>query len=76
MNSHDLSVSLRAQQLNCLHDQALRQAQTLRDEAIDDFWRGANAALRGRLSGVQRAAVRLSHRLQRHQQLRSGTPAG
>lgn len=75
MSSHDPSVSLSAQELNHLHDRALRQAYTLRDEAIDDFWRGANAALRGRLSSAQRAVVRLSHRLQRHQQLRSGTPA-
>jgi hypothetical protein len=61
-----------ANQLNRLHDDARQLARTLRDEAIDDFWRGANAALWGRLSTARRAAARLSHRLQRHQQLRAG----
>ena len=72
MNAHQLSSRFSAQELNRLHDQALLQARTLRDAAIDDFWRGANAALWGRLSSARRAAARLSHRLQRHQQLRAG----
>jgi len=61
-----------AHQLNRLHDRARQAAPQLRDEAIDDFWRGANAALWSQLSGARRAATRLSHRLQRHQQLRTG----
>jgi hypothetical protein len=73
MNSHELSGSLSAQELNRLHDQALLQARTLRDAAIDEFWRGANAALWARLSSARRATTRLAHRLQRHQQLRHGS---
>jgi len=63
---------MNANQLNRLHDDARQRAHSLRDEAIDEFWRGANAALWGSLSSARRAAARLSHRLQRHQQLRAG----
>ena len=72
MNAHQLSSRFNAQELNRLHDQALLQARTLRDAAIDDFWRGVNAALWAELSSARRATTRLSHRLLRHQQLRSG----
>lgn len=57
-----------------LHDEALQQAPQLRQQAIDEFWRGLNAALWGSLSAVQRAATRLSHRLQQHQQQRQRGP--
>lgn len=63
---------MNAHQLNRLHDQARQSAYQLRDEAIDEFWRGANAALWSQLSSARRAATRLSQRLQRHQQLRTG----
>jgi hypothetical protein len=72
MSSHQLSSRLSAQELNRLHDRALLQARTLRDAAIDDFWRGVNVALWARLSSARRATTRLSHRLQRHQELRNG----
>lgn len=76
MNSYDLSSGLSIQQLNRLHEQALLQAPRLRDEAIDEFWRGANAVLWARLSTAQRAATRLTQRLRRHHQLRADTLAG
>ena len=60
--------------LNRLHDQARQRALLLREEAIDDFWRGANALLWGPLSSARRAAARLSQRLQHHRQLRGTIP--
>ena len=59
-----------------LHDEALRQAPLLRQQAIDDVWRGLNAALWGRLSAARRAATRLSHRMQQHQRQRGSHAAG
>nr|WP_315466095.1 hypothetical protein [uncultured Rhodoferax sp.] len=37
-----------------LHDQARRDAQRLRREAVDDFWRGAYALWLRSLAGAQR----------------------
>ena len=62
-------------ELNHLHDEALRRAHDLRDDAIDDFWRGANAVLWAQLSSARRAAARLSQRLQHHRQLRQAPAA-
>jgi hypothetical protein len=73
MNPQDRSTHLSAAELNRLHDQARHRAVALRIEAIDDFWRGANAVLWAQLSSARRAATRLSQRLQHHQQLRSAT---
>jgi len=70
MNPQHRIAHLSAAQLNRLHDQARQEAVTLRSEAIDDFWRGANAVLWAQLSSARRAATRLSQRLQHHQQLR------
>ena len=53
-----------------IKDAALRQAQELRREAIDDFWRGADAAWAATLGGAQRSARRLAQRLIRHAELR------
>jgi hypothetical protein len=57
-------------ELNRRHEQARKRAAALRGEAIEQFWRGLNAALWAQLSSAQRAATRLSQRLQRHRQLR------
>lgn len=65
-----LIAGLSLVELNRLHEDARHRAGMLRDEAIDDFWRGVNAALWAQLSGARRAATRLSLRLQRHRQLR------
>ena len=75
MNPQDPNARLSAAELNRLHDQARCRAGTLRDEAIDEFWRGVNAALWGQLSSARRAATRLSQRLQRHRQLRGTSPS-
>ncbi len=46
-----------------LHDRAREDAEALRAEAMDDFWRGANAAFGATLHTAQRSAQRLAHRL-------------
>lgn len=56
--------------LNRLHDLAQQRAQQLRREAIDDFWRGADAAWASTLSGARRSAQRLAHSLARHDRAR------
>lgn len=57
-----------------LYDQALSRAHALRQEAIDDFWRGADAvwqrSLQTGVNGARRAAQRLQLRLQRHAGMR------
>jgi hypothetical protein len=60
-------------ELNRRHEQARRRAAALRSEAVDQFWRGLNAALWAQLSSVQRAATRLSQRLQRHRRQLRGS---
>lgn len=50
-----------------LHDRAREDAEALRAEAIDDFWRGANAAFAATLDTAQRSAQRLAHRLARRE---------
>lgn len=54
-------------QLHLLHDHAHRQAEALRRQARDDFWRGTDALLTGLATRAVRAADRLAHRLQRHE---------
>jgi len=51
--------------LNRLHDKARARALELRREAINDFWRGADALLSDATTHARRAAERLAHRLQR-----------
>jgi hypothetical protein len=46
-------------------EQALRTAEALRREALDDLWRGANAALATGATQALRAATRLTARLRR-----------
>ena len=70
MNEADpLIAGMSVAELNRRHEQARRRAAVLRSEAIDAFWHGVNAALWARLSSAQRAASRLSQRLQRRQHL-------
>ncbi|MDO8458582.1 MAG: hypothetical protein Q7T07_16885 [Burkholderiaceae bacterium] len=68
-----------------LHDRAKAEASRLRGEAVDDFWRGANAVWqRGLHSGealAQRSAARLRASLARHARSRNAaatpqTPTG
>lgn len=46
-----------------LHDQARREARRLRREAVDDFWRGADAVWQRSLAGGQALALRSASRL-------------
>jgi hypothetical protein len=66
-------------QRNHLHDQARRAATRLRQEAVDDFWRGADAAWQRVAQGgqalAQRSASRLRARLARHAQIRAAQAA-
>jgi hypothetical protein len=55
-----------ADQWNLLHDAARARALALRDEAIGDFWHGANELLSNGMSASQRAANRLAARLRQH----------
>jgi hypothetical protein len=52
--------------LNRLHDQAHEDAQALRSQAIDDFWRGADGLLDTATQRVARAARRARQALLRH----------
>ena len=45
------------------HDQARREARRLRREAVDDFWRGADAVWQRSLAGGQALALRSASRL-------------
>ncbi|MBK7548228.1 MAG: hypothetical protein IPI20_10540 [Rhodoferax sp.] len=63
-----------------LHDLAKAEATRLRNEAVDDFWRGADAvllrSLRAGQASVERSAARLKARLARHVHGRStGCPS-
>lgn len=56
--------------LGALHDLARRRAHELRREALDDFWRGADAAFAATLSSARQRAQRLAYRLARHAKAR------
>lgn len=75
MKPLDHIAGIDAAELLRLHEQARRRAVVLREEAIDEFWRGANGVLWAQLSSARRAAVRLAQRLQHHRHLR-GTASG
>lgn len=49
-----------------LHDQARIEALALRREAMNDFWRGAGAALADPATQTLRASARLLARWRRH----------
>jgi hypothetical protein len=48
-----------------LHDAARREAEALRRQAIDDFWRGSGDLLTTAATRTLRAADRLRYRLAR-----------
>ena len=60
--------------LNRLHDQAHAEALALRAQAMDDFWRGADALLASAAGQVGRSARRFGHAWRRHRQ--AAPPAG
>ena len=53
------------QDLHHLHDIALSRANELRQEAMDDFWRGTDAMWAATLAAASRGAQRLGYRLAR-----------
>jgi hypothetical protein len=55
-----------ASDINRLHDLALRRAHELRQDAIGEFWRGANTVLASTADAAERSARRLAQRLSRH----------
>lgn len=61
-------------ELNRLHELARQRAQQLRSEAVDDFWRGADAVWAATLERAGRSAQRLAHRLARHERRRAAAP--
>ena len=52
-------------EMNRLRDRAHAEADTLRSEAIQDFWRGANYVRLSAMGQAERAARRLAARLTR-----------
>ena len=66
MITHATSQALRPDRLNRLHDLAHEQAVALRRDAIDGFWRGADAVLTKSVTSSQRAASRFAARLAQH----------
>jgi hypothetical protein len=52
--------------LNRLHDRAHAEALALRAQAMDDFWRGADALLGSAAQRVERSARRLGQAWRRH----------
>lgn len=62
----DPLTRLEADALARRHDNAVRDAHRLRAEAMDDFWRGANALVISSVGGLGRSAERLRQRLARH----------
>ena len=65
-----MSIDNSTHHLWALHAQARRRAQELRREAMDDFWRGANAVWTQGVDSARRSAQRLSLSLARHARLR------
>ena len=65
MNTPPGSTYGRTEDLNRMHDLALRRAHALRQEAMDDFWRGADAMWAATVASTCRSAQRLAHRLAR-----------
>lgn len=57
-----------------LQDAAKARAARLRDERVDDFWRGADAVLEAGLDHATRSAQRLVYRLARHRRERRLEP--
>lgn len=58
---------LDAQILNLIHDRAREQAHALRQHAIEDLWRSANAVLATPCASARRSAQRLVYALARRQ---------
>jgi hypothetical protein len=53
------------EELDRLHDRARAEAHALRQQAIADFWRGADGLLASAVTHAERSATRLASRLRR-----------
>jgi hypothetical protein len=73
MNTPTSNSGANADDPGRLHDLALRRAHELRQEAINDFWHGADSVLARGLATAQRSAQRLAHRLAQHRRRRTWT---
>ncbi len=62
---NDTPLHRDTERMNRLRAQAYAEAEALRRAALDDVWRGADAALTSAASTALRAARRLAQRLQR-----------
>lgn len=65
-------LSPEAERLNRLHDRAHADAEAERRVALDDLWRGANAALDTASAAALRSARRFVYRLQRRRAMAQG----
>jgi len=68
-------VNLHLDELNLMNerrDRAYEEAEALRRAALQDFWRGADAALATAAGDALRAARRLGYRLQRRRAVAAG----
>jgi hypothetical protein len=61
-----MQIPFDSESLALAHELAHARAARLREQAIDDFWRGTDAVLRTGMTRSQRAAQRLLHRLRQH----------
>lgn len=75
MSLQPITDRRRLEELDVLRERALAEAQRLRREAIDDFWRGANQLLGDATLAGWRSAARLGARLQRRALGRAGREA-
>lgn len=62
------STHLDTRKLHQLHDVAHAEAESLRREALADFWRGTDQLLVSAWTRTERSAWRLAQRLQRRWQ--------
>lgn len=65
MNSPSTPTRYTPDHLGRLHDLAKQRAHELRREALDEFWRGADAALARTVTSARQSAQRLAYRLAR-----------
>lgn len=68
-------MNLHLDELNLMNerrDRAYEEAEALRRAALQDFWRGADAALATAAGDALRAARRLGYRLQRRRAVAAG----
>ncbi|MBL8329315.1 MAG: hypothetical protein JNJ71_10720 [Rubrivivax sp.] len=71
-SSHGPVAAARQQAVQDPYERARAEAPLLRQAAIDDFWRDADAAIGDAATRALRSATRWAARLRRHRLLRMG----